>query len=77
MFVNFVLQSKQTTWSNIAGVNISLDDFSLSSKYQKTAQPSMNQMATTGPVCKCIFGPLDFGVKKEKKNSGAKGKVCW
>ena len=52
--VFFFFFQKKTTWSNAGALNISLDDFSLSSKYQKTTQPSMNQMATQGSVGKCI-----------------------
>ena len=50
--LSWFLIQKKTTWSNAGALNISLDDFSLSSKYQKTTQPSMNQMATQGSVGK-------------------------
>ncbi len=38
--------NKKTTWSDTGSLNISLDGLSSASRFQKTAQPSMNQLTT-------------------------------
>ena len=45
-----------STWSNLTGVNISLDDLSLSSsKKSPSNAPSMNQMATEKSTSKLLL----------------------
>ncbi len=54
VFYGVMLLQIGSTWSNLAGVNINIDDLSLSSskKSPGSTAPSMNQLATSKPIGK-------------------------
>ena len=67
----FCFHKSPSTWSGV-NVNISLDNLSAASKFQKTAAPSMNQLQQGGPPagithsfqhphsCNLIFSAVPF-----------------
>ena len=57
-----------STWSNLTGVNISLDDLSLSSsKKSPSNAPSMNQLATEKSTSESSFSCRPTKYQKKKK----------